>query len=105
MHRSCASFGQRWPLQVGRAGVDPRGAELARSMSAKEPSPSSTACEGLFGRLRNELLCCRDWRGVSAESFMARLDACMRHHCESRIKRSLGWLSPDEHRRAHGYAV
>ena len=78
---------------------------LVRSMSAKGCSPDNAACEGFFGRLKNEFFHHRDWRGVTAGEFMARLDAYMEYYCEGRIKRSLGWLSPNEYRRSLGYAA
>ena len=78
---------------------------LARSMSAKGCSPDNAACEGFFGRLKNEFFYYRDWSGVTPEEFMGRLDAHLRYYCEGRIKRSLGWLSPKQYRRKLGYAA
>lgn len=74
-------------------------------MSAKGSSPDNAACEGFFGRLKNEFFYYRDWRGVTVEDFMERLDAYMRYYCEKRIKRSLGWLSPNEYRELRSHAV
>lgn len=91
----------RWPGWVALC----EGAGLVRSMSAKGCSPDNAACEGFFGRLKNEFFHYRDWRGVAAGEFMDRLDAYMRYYCEGRIKRSLGWLSPAEYRSAHGYGA
>lgn len=78
---------------------------LVRSMSAKGCSPDNSACEGFFGRLKNEFFRHRDWRGITAEEFMARLGEYLRYYCEGRIKESLGWLSPSEYRRKLGYAA
>lgn len=78
---------------------------LVRSMSAKGCSPDNAAMEGFFGRLKNEFFYYRDWRGVGFEEFAERLDAYMRYYREDRIKESLGWLSPAEYRRRHGYAA
>ena len=78
---------------------------LTRSMSAKGCSPDNAAMEGFFGRLKNEFFYYRDWRGVTAGEFMDRLDAYLRYYCEGRIKRSLGWMSPNEYRRSLGYAA
>lgn len=78
---------------------------LVRSMSAKGCSPDNSACEGFFGRLKNEFFYFRDWSGVGTGEFMARLDAYLEYYCEGRIKRSLGWLSPNEYRRSLGYDV
>lgn len=77
---------------------------LARSMSAKGCSPDNAACEGFFGRLKNEFLHHRDWSGVGIDAFMSQLDAYMEYYCEGRIKESLGWMSPNEYRRSLGYA-
>ena len=91
----------RWPEWI--AICDENG--LVRSMSAKGCSPDNAACEGFFGRLKNEFFHHRDWSGVSPEEFMSRLDAYLRYYCEGRIKRSLGWMSPNEYRRSLGYAA
>ena len=91
----------RWPgwIEICKAN------DLVRSMSAKGCSPDNSACEGFFGRLKNEFFHRRDWAGVGPDEFMARLDAYLRCYCEGRIKRSLGWLSPNEHRRKLGYTA
>lgn len=78
---------------------------LVRSMSAKGCSPDNSACEGFFGRLKNEFFYYRDWRGVTAEEFMERLDAYLRYYCEERPKESLGWMSPNQFRRSLGFAA
>ena len=87
-----------WVALCGRLGV-------VRSLSRKGRSPDNAACEGFFGRLKNEFFHGRDWSGVTAGEFAARLDAYLRYYCEERLKRSLGWLSPDQYRRRLGYAV
>lgn len=74
-------------------------------MSAKGCSPDNSACEGFFGRLKNEFFYYRDWKGVGVAKFVERFDGYMRYYREGRIKKSLGWLSPDEYRRSLGYAV
>jgi transposase InsO family protein len=71
-------------------------------MSKKGCSPDNSACEGLFGRLKNEFFYFQDWIGVSMEEFICRLDAYLRYYNESRIKQSLGWLSPNQYRRSLG---
>lgn len=63
---------------------------IARSMSKKGCSPDNSACEGLFGRVKNEFFYYRDWHGVKAEEFIAHLNAFLRHYNEERIKESLG---------------
>ena len=99
-----------WRKYVGENGekyIDANICEengLVRSMSAKGCSPDNSACEGFFGRLKNEFFHYRDWEGVTAEEFMGRLEAYLVYYREERIKKSLGWLSPMEYRRKLGYA-
>lgn len=42
---------------------------------------------------------------MSPEEFMERLDAYLEYYCEHRLKRSLGWMSPNGYRRSLGYAL
>ena len=51
---------------------------LVRSMSRKGYSPDNAACEGFFGRLKNELFYARDWQTTSIEQFTQALDAYIR---------------------------
>lgn len=71
---------------------------LTRSMSKKGCSPDNSACEGFFGRLKNEMFYGRDWKGVSIDDFISRLDEYIHWYNEKRIKISLGGLSPLEYR-------
>ena len=73
-------------------------AGLVRSMSKKGCSPDNSACEGFFGRLKNEMFYGRNWKGVSIDDFMSRLDEYIHWYNEKRIKMSLGGLSPLEFR-------
>ena len=73
---------------------------ITRSMSAKGCSPANSACGGLFGRLKNEFFYHRDWRGVTLEEFMERLDAYLVYYNEGRPKESLGWMTPAQKRAA-----
>jgi transposase InsO family protein/transposase-like protein len=91
----------RWPGWLSRIAE----AQLVRSMSRKACSPDNAACEGFFGRLKNELFYSRDWLSISIEEFVAVLDAYIRWYNEARIKISLGSRSPVEHRRELGIAV
>ena len=50
-------------------------ANLARSMSRKACSPDNAACEGFFGRLKNELFCPRDWKGTIIKQFIEVVDS------------------------------
>ncbi|MEW6081725.1 MAG: IS3 family transposase [Bacillota bacterium] len=90
----------RWPGWIDRM----KAAGLTRSMSKKGCSPDNAACEGFFGRLKNELFYGRSWAGVSIEEFIDRLDSYLHWYNEKRIKISLGGRSPMEYRQSLGYA-
>ena len=62
-------------------------------------SPNNAACEGFFGRLKNELFYDRNWNHVSIESFISKLEEYMHWYNEDRIKMSLGGMSPLQYRR------
>ena len=80
-------------------------AALTRSMSKKGCSPDNSACEGFFGRLKNEMFYTRNWNHISIESFINELDKYMHWYNEERIKMSLGGMSPLEYRRSLGIAI
>ena len=80
----------RWPGWIER--VKTYG--LIRSMSKKACTPDNAACEGFFGRIKNEMFYNRSWQGVSIEEFMDYLDSYLCWYNEKRIKMSLGGLSP-----------
>ena len=90
----------RWPGWIERMD----NATLVRSMSKKGCSPDNSACEGFFGRLKNEMFYNRSWTGVSLEDFCAQLDDYIYWYNEKRIKISLGGKSPLEFRRSLGLA-
>lgn len=75
---------------------------LIRSMSAKGCPPDNAACEGFFGRIKNEFFYGRDWQGVSLHEFMRQLDRYLRWYNQERIKESLGWMSPVQYRESLG---
>ena len=56
----------RWPGRIDRMNT----AGLTRSMSKKGCSPDNAACEGFFGRLKNEMFYGRSWIDVSINSFI-----------------------------------
>ena len=91
----------RWPGWIERMSE----AGLTRSMSRKGCSPDNAACEGFFGRLKNEFFYYRSWKGVSIEEFTAQLGEYLRWYNEGRIKKSLGWMSPSEYRLSKGLAI
>jgi transposase InsO family protein len=81
----------RWLVRVNAAGI-------IRSMSRKGCSPDNAACEGFFGRLKNEMYYGRDWSGVTLNNFMQHVDTYIRWYNERRIKLSLGAISPERYR-------
>ena len=88
----------RWPGWISRM----KNADLTRSMSKKGCSPDNSACEGFFGRLKNEMFYCRSWQDVSIDKFINELDSYLRWYNEKRIKMSLGAMSPMAYRRSIG---
>jgi len=88
----------RWPGWIQR--MDSAG--LLRSMSRKGCSPDNAACEGLFGRLKNEMFYNRDWMDVSIKEFIHVLDGYLMWYNEKRIKQSLGYKSPKGYRQSLG---
>ncbi|NEG89959.1 IS3 family transposase [Bifidobacterium aerophilum] len=91
----------RWPEWI--AICDEHG--LARSMSAKGCSPDNAAAEGFFGKLKNEFYHGRVWTDVGYDEFHRRLSAYLTHYNETRIKQSLGWMSPVQYRKYLGLAA
>ncbi len=91
----------RWPGWLSRM----HNAQLARSMSRKGCSPDNSACEGFFGRLKNEMYYHRDWINTTLDDFMQQVDSYIRWYNQHRIKISLGGLSPAEYRRNLGIAA
>lgn len=91
----------RWPGWLSRISE----AKLVRSMSRKGCSPDNAACEGFFGRLKNEMFFQRDWLSTTIHEFVAALDAYIRWYNTTRIKLSLGGLSPAAYRRSLGIAT
>ena len=88
----------RWPGWIERMEA----AGLTRSMSKKGCSPDNSACEGFFGRLKNEMFYGISWKGVSIDSFIHELDQYIQWYANDRIKLSLGGMSPMDYRRSLG---
>lgn len=88
----------RWPGWISKM----ENAGLIRSMSKKACTPDNSACEGFFGRLKNEMFYGRSWQGVSVEQFINELDSYIIWYNEKRIKMSLGALSPMDYRHSKG---
>ena len=59
-HSDCSPH-YRWSGWIDRMTQ----ANLLRSMSKKGCSPDNSACEGFFGRLKNELFYQRDWKNTT----------------------------------------
>ncbi len=91
----------RWPGWLSRIA----GAKLVRSMSRKGYSPDNAACEGFFGRLKNELFYPRNWQSSTIEQFIEALDSYIRWYNEKRVKISLGYRSPVEYRESLGFSA
>lgn len=88
----------RWPGWLKRISE----ASLVRSMSRKGCSPDNAACEGFFGRLKTEMFYNASWQDVSIDDFIQSVDSYIRWYNETRIKVSLGSLSPLEYRASLG---
>ena len=88
----------RWPGWIDR--MEKNG--FIRSMSKKGCSPDNSACEGVFGRIKNEMFYNADWSGVNISKFIGILNDYLYWYNEKRIKKSLGYLSPIEYRHRLG---
>ena len=71
----------RWPGWLSRIA----NAKLIRSMSRKRYSPGNAACEGFFGRLKNELFYPRSWQSTTIGQFIEALDSYIRWYNKKRI--------------------
>lgn len=91
----------RWPGWIAIC----KKSKLIRSMSKKGCSPDNSACEGFFGRLKNEFFYYRDWKGIDYKTFAVMLDNFIVDYNDNRIKKSLGWLSPVQYRANLGLAA
>jgi transposase InsO family protein len=91
----------RWPGWLPRI----KDAGLVRSVSRKGCSPDNAACEASFGRLEAELFYPRDWRATTVDHFIEVLDSYIRWYNTTRIKVSLGSLSPLEYREGLGIST
>jgi putative transposase len=91
----------RWPGWISRMEE----AGLTRSMSKKGCSPDNAACEGFFGRIKNEMFYCRSWSDVTIDQFIDELDSYLRWYNEERIKMTLGAMSPIAYRQSIGFAA
>ena len=88
----------RWPGWIQRMDDN----DLIRSMSKKGCSPDNSACEGFFGRLKNEMFYKRDWKDVTIDGFIKIVNDYIEWYNTKRIKQSLGYKSPMEYRKELG---
>lgn len=79
----------RWPGWIERMNDN----HLTRSMSKKGCSPDNAACEGFFGRLKNEFFYGESWLNVSIDEFIVLLNEYLEWYNTERVKLSLGGLS------------
>jgi putative transposase len=91
----------RWPGWIERMNAY----SLIRSMSKKACTPDNAACEGFFGRIKNEMFYNHSWQNVSIDAFMDYLDSYLCWYNEKRVKISLGGLSPVRYREQLGLAA
>ena len=91
----------RWPGWIDRMNQ----ARLTRSMSKKGCTPDNAACEGFFGRLKNEMYYNRSWKDISMGEFIDQVDEYISWYNRKRIKLTLGGLSPTEYRESLGAAA
>lgn len=100
IHSDCGCH-YRWPEWISiceKAGI-------MRSMSRKGCSPDNSRMEGLFGTMKVEMLYGRDWAGVTLDELKERIDAYIERYDKTRIKRSLGSMSPLQYRQGLGLAA
>jgi transposase InsO family protein len=57
----------RWPGWLDRINTS----GLIRSMSRKGCSSDNAACEGFFGRIKNEMFYGRNWAGITLKNLSA----------------------------------
>ena len=89
----------RWPRRIATCEAS----GLARGMSRKGMSCDNARAEGLFGLLEQEFPYSGTGRASGSRGSWP--SAWMRWLRSGRISEALGWLTPDEHRLAPGYAV
>ncbi len=90
----------RWPGWIERM----KKYGYTRSMSKKGCSPDNSACEGFFGRMKNEMFYGRDFMGVTIAQFIEIINNYINWYNNTRIKESLGYMSPMEYRQRLGLA-
>lgn len=77
-------------------------AKIIRSMSKKGYFLDNSACEGFFGRIKNEMFYLREWQNIDLKEFKKILNDYLIWYNTKRIKMSLGFKSPIEYRQSLG---
>ena len=78
---------------------------LFPSSSRLTPSQPLPQDISVFGRLKVEFFCGRDWQGVAMDEFMGKLDGCMVWYRDRRRKSDLGHVNPMQYRKNLGLAA
>ena len=78
---------------------------IIQSMSRKGNCYDNCIMETFFGRLKNEMFYGRSWQGVTLEEFIQQVNDYMIWYRDTRIKVSLGGMSPAEFRIKMGVTV
>lgn len=73
-------------------------------MTKKGCSSDNSACEGFFGRMKNEMFYGRNFAGVTIEAFIQIINDYIIWYNTKRLKTSLGFMSPMEYRKSLGLA-
>lgn len=89
---------QGWHYQHAAYRQMLRDAGWNQSMSRKGCSPDNSACEGFFGRLKNEFFYNHGFIEFTPEMFAGALSQWIDWYNEGRIKESLGYISPSAYR-------
>ena len=76
--RGCHYRWSGWIQRMDEAG-------LTRSMSKKGCSPDNSACEGFFGRMKNEMFYGEKWDKFSVEEFISIINQYMQWYRDKRI--------------------
>lgn len=79
--RGCHYCWNEWKMQIYKIHVK------------KEYPPDNSACEGVFGRLKNEMFYNSDWTDISIDEFINILTDYLKWYNKKRIKKSLGYMS------------
>lgn len=79
--------------------------KMTRSISKKGCSPDNSACEGFFGRMKNEFYYGKIWTKVSLKEFIVLINNYIHWYNEKRIKVSLGCMFPTEYRQSLGIRI